>query len=146
MWFIFIVAFSYLLPAVAAKSYRTKLIYFLNSLILVWILAESVRDVIKSGYLNNNGTISFLSALIIPVISILSILYFIVGVVKIVSRRKDYINMFKNKHGFSHVVSDFSKELNEEEKVALLFSFPTIVFMVFIFIKNFNLFISNWIQ
>jgi len=132
MWFILFTSFCYIIPAIAAKSLRSKLIYFVNATMITWVMIDSSKPFIEQAYLGNAERVSFIKAISLVTLALLSIFYLIYGLVRLYKRRGDFKKIF-SKHHKLDFKDHFSGELNGEEKAALIASLPGI-FIAFIIV------------
>lgn len=126
MWFVFILSLGFILPAIAAKSFRSKTIYFLNAFIMTWLAIESSKPFIEQIYFKDNNNISALRTISLLILSLLSAIYLIYGLIKLIKRRGDFKKLFSKNHNFN-IKNHFSGELNSEEKFAIIAALPSIV-------------------
>jgi hypothetical protein len=134
---LFIIGFGFLMPAIAAKSLRAKLILFLNAFLIMQKFLDITEALIKNDQLGNAGAgIDFLTVLLIPSFITVSLVYFGYGVVKIIRRRNDYLAFLKTKkHDFS-LMHHFRGPLDKEEVTALILSWPSIIMAIVIFVDT----------
>lgn len=119
-------SFFFIIPAIAAKSLRSKLIYFVNATIITWVMIDSSKPFIEQAYLGDTERVSFIKAMSLVTLAFLSIFYLIYGIVKLYKRRGDLKKLF-SKHHKLNFKDHFTGELNGEEKFALLASLPGIL-------------------
>lgn len=125
---LFIIALGFLMPAIAFRSLRAKLILFINAFLVIQKILDITEQVIKDNQLDSvSGGINFFTIMIIPILVTTSVLYFAYGTVKLLRRWNDLVKLFKTKkHDFS-IVRHFKGPLDSEEKMALVLSWPGIL-------------------
>ena len=139
---VLITAFGYLLPAIFAKSLRAKIIYFLNAVILIWPFVNIYNQYLINHFLERDFNFTPAEIFLISSWLFFAVFYFLLGLIKLVKRRKDFALLFTQKHDFNILNHIPKGELNKEEKIAFLFSLPGITVTIFTIFQYLSIILS----